>query len=215
MNPQNPSSPSAPGMTTGPSSPPEAPGKLTQAKQAISQTARDAATRVKTAAGDATARARAEAERLAAEKKEAAASRVGGYSSALHESARNLEEQDPNIAYFTHQAADRLQGVADYIRNRDFSSLREDCSGIARRHPAAFYGGLFFAGLLVGNMMKATARPRSSDSSFAYDDSEWRDRSSEFDAPGLGDELPMSTSPVASPGTSSTAPAPGPFGVNP
>lgn len=172
----------------------DTPGKLTQAKQAIGQTARDAATKVKSVASDAASRARTEAERLASEKKEAAASRVGGYSDALHESARSLEEKDPNIAWFTHQAAERIQGVADYLRNRDFTALREDCCGMARRHPAAFFGGLFVAGLLVGNMMKATARPRDEDS-FDYDDADWRNDTANY-SPELQDELPMSTSPL-------------------
>lgn len=174
-------------------------GKLTQAKQAISQTAREAATKVKTAASDAASRAREEAERLAMEKREAAASRVGGYSNALHDSARSLEEKDPNIAYFAHQAADKIQGLADYIRNRDFAALRNDCADFSRRHPAMFFGGLFVAGLLVGNMMKATARPRSEeDGSFDYDETDWRAQASNLEDTMTQNELPMSTSPLPS-----------------
>lgn len=174
----------------------ETSGKIGQAKQAISQTARDAASKVKTVAADTAARAKSEAERLATEKKEAAASRVGGYSNALHESARSFEEQDPNIAWFTHQAADRLQGVADYIRNRDFTTLREDCCGVARRHPTAFFGGLFVAGLLIGNMMKATARPRNE--GFDFDDEDWRSQANDYSTESSQDELPMSSSPMPS-----------------
>lgn len=175
-------------------------GKLTQAKQAIAQTARDATEKVKSVASDTASKARTEAERLATEKKETAASRVGGYSSALHESARSLEEQDPNIAWFTHRAADRLQGVADYIRTRDFTALREDCAGVARRHPAVFFGGMFVAGLLLGNMMKATARPRNENGdAFDYDDSDWRSQARDYSTESsMQDELPMSTSPTPS-----------------
>jgi hypothetical protein len=175
-------------------------GKLSQAKQAISQTARDAASKVKSVAGDATSRAKTEAERLVTEKKEFAASRVGGYSNALHESARSLEQQDPNIAFFTHQAADRLQGVADYIRNRDFTSLREDCCSFSRQHPAAFFGGMFVAGLLLGNMMKATARPRQDDNeSTDFDDTDWRTQAGDFSTQSsMQEDLPMSTSPLPS-----------------
>jgi hypothetical protein len=194
MNPQYPTSPSVSGGTDIAGSSTDQSGKLTQAKQAVSQSARDAASKVKTAASDAASRVRSEAERMASEKKEYAASRVGGYSNALHESARSFEEQDPNIAYFTHQAADRLQGVADYIRSRDFGGLRDDCAGVARRHPAAFFGGLFFAGLLVGNLLKATARPRNQ---FSYDDEDWRSQSNGFADSGPTEELPMSSSPIA------------------
>ncbi len=191
MNPQIPATPSASG-STGTASPPDHFGKLTQAKEAIAQTARDAAAKLRSAAGDATSVAREEASRLAAEKKAAAAARVGGYSAALHESARSLEEQDPNIAYFTHRAADKLQGVADYLRARDFGMLREDCGHFARRHPAVFYGGLFFAGLLAGNLLKATAHPRSDSS--PYDDDDWRDRVADPEDPRMFDELPAPAS---------------------
>lgn len=200
MNPQNPTTPSAPGGTGTFGSSTESSGKLTQAKQAITQTARDTAAKVKTAAADTASKARTEAERLATEKKETAADRIGGYSSAIHESARSLEEQDPNIAWFTHQAADRIQRVADYIRSRDFSGLREDCSGVARQHPAAFFGGMFVAGLLIGNMMKATARPRREDDSSHDYDADWRSQSGSYATePTTQEELPMTSSPMSPP----------------
>lgn len=196
MNPQNSPISSAPGATGSGGSSTENSGKLQQAKQAISQTA----SKVKEAAADTASRAKTEAERLATEKKETAANRVGGYSSALHESARSFEEKDPNIAWFTHQAADRLQGVADYLRQRDFAALREDCCGVARRHPAAFFGGMFVAGLLIGNMLKATARPRNqNDGSLEFDDRDWRAGEKNYaNEPSLQDELPMSSSPTPS-----------------
>ncbi|MES2694960.1 MAG: hypothetical protein V4773_15925, partial [Verrucomicrobiota bacterium] len=150
MNPQNSLTPATPGAAD-PGSP------VAQAKQS----ARDVAAKVKTAAADTVARAKTEAGRYAGEKKEAAAERLGGYSSSIHDTARGLEEKDPNIAWFTHQAADKVQGVADYLRDRDFDTLRADCESVARRHPVAFFGGLFVAGLVLGNMLKATSRTRS------------------------------------------------------
>lgn len=144
-------------------------GTLSQAKQTVAQTARDTAAKIKTTASDTAARAKEEAQRLVQEKKETAANRVGGYSSALHESAKTFEEQDPNIAWFAHQAADRLQSVADYVRNRDFAALRQDAEGLARRHPAAFFGGLFVAGLVLGSVLTASRR-NTEDDSFATND---------------------------------------------
>lgn len=139
-------------------------GTLAQAKQNVTQTARDTAAKIKSVAGETAARARQEVGRMAQDKKETAANRVGGYGSALHNTAKSLEEQDPNIAWFAHQAADRLEGVANYVRSRDFAGLRTDAEGVARRHPAAFFGGLFVAGLVLGNVLKASQRKaRTSD----------------------------------------------------
>ncbi len=133
-------------------------GTLADTKNKLTTTARDAAAKVKLAVAGTATKAKDQASHLATEKKEAASARLGGYSSALHDSARTLEEKDPNIAWFTHRAADQLQGVADYLRTRDFPGLRDDCEGIARRHPAAFFGGLFVAGLILGNVVKASRR---------------------------------------------------------
>lgn len=132
-------------------------GGLAGATQRIKSTARETADHVKQAASSTVARAKEEAGKIASDKRRVAAERIGGYSSAIHDSAKSLEEKDPNIAWFTHRAADRLQSVADYMRERDLRGLRSDAEGIARRHPAAFFGGLFVAGLLVGNLLKASA----------------------------------------------------------
>jgi hypothetical protein len=138
-------------------------GTLAQAKQSIADGAREATAKVKSAVSNTAARAKAEAERVATEKKTTAADRLGGYSSAIHDSARALEDKDPNIAWFTHRAAERLEGVADYMRTRDFNALRADAEGFARRHPAVFFGGLFFAGLMLGNVVKAGRRSSAED----------------------------------------------------
>ena len=138
-------------------------GTIAQAKQQITDTARDTAARIKSAASDTAARAKSEAQRLASETKEDTANRIRGYSSAMHESAKSLEDQDPNIAWATHRVADRIQGVADYVRESDFDTLRRDAESIARRHPVAFFGGLFIAGLVVGNLLKAHSSAAETD----------------------------------------------------
>lgn len=137
-------------------------GTLAQAKQTVSQTARDTAAKIKTTASETASRAKEETQRIAQQKKETAARRVDSYGSALHESAKSLEADDPNIAWFTHRAADRLQGVADYVRSRDFTALRHDTESLARRHPAAFFGGMFLAGLVLGSVLTASRRDTDS-----------------------------------------------------
>lgn len=179
-------------------------GTLAGTKTAITQTARDAASKVKSVASNTATRAKEEAERLASEKKDQTAERIGGYSSAIRESARSLEEQDPNIAWFTHRAADRLQGVADYVRTRDFGALRQDAEGIARRHPAAFFGGMFLAGLVLGNIVKASQRKLDEDR-YGYDEEpDWM-RESNPNEDMMQEELPMSSSPISS--TPTTTPS--------
>ena len=145
-------------------------GTLTQAKQSITTTARDTASRIKSAASETATRAKDEAQRFASETKEQTAARIGGYSNSLHESAKSFEQQDPNIAWAAHQLADKVQGAADYIRTSDLNDLRNDVETWARRHPLAFFGGLFVGGLVIGNLLKARQPNRYESEDFS---SQW------------------------------------------
>lgn len=148
--------------SSNPSGPSTSPNTSTSAGggtlSAVAQNARDAAAKVKSATAETVHRAAATAETLASEKKDEAAMRVDSYSNAIHESARSLEEQDPNLAWLTHRAADRLQGIANYVRERDFRTLRSDAENLARRHPAVFFGGMCLAGFVLGSALKASQR---------------------------------------------------------
>jgi hypothetical protein len=158
MNPQKSPTPSAPAGDTGGGGISESGSTLTDVKNKVGETAKDAAAKVKSAASQTVAKAKDQAEQIVSDKKETAANRIGSYSSAIHESARSLEEQDPNIAWFTHRAANKMQDVADYVRTRDLSMLRDDAANLARRHPAAYFGGMFIAGLVLGNLVKSSQR---------------------------------------------------------
>jgi hypothetical protein len=190
MNPQN--SPNPSGATGGESpggSAAEATGTLSETKSRITQTARETASKVKGAASNTALRAKEEAQRFAAEKKETTANRITSYSSAIHDTARSLEEQDPNIAWFTHRTADRLQDIADYVRNRDFATLRHDAEDMARRHPAMFFGGMFLAGLVVGNIVKASRRNVEADNDYTRGGDYETDWSQGADETGMQPEL--------------------------
>lgn len=159
MNPQNPSQPPPP-FGTGQSesvSSSDRSGSISGAKQKAAEAARSAADQVKSKASDSMSRAKGQAIDLVGDRKRQAADRLGRVSTAIHDSANTVEDDDPNIAYYTHRIADRLDSVAEYVRNHDLNGLMEDASGIARRHPTAFLGGMFVAGLLLGNMVKASA----------------------------------------------------------
>lgn len=158
MNPNSPQNPtSASGAETALSES-QAVGDRSTPKQKIRATAQQASEQIKRAATNAATQVRDEAQHIAAARKDQAASRLDSYGSAAHRSAQELERDDPNIAWLAHRAADQLQGAANYVRSRDFNSLRSDAEGWARNHPAVFFGGLFAAGLVLGNVLKASGR---------------------------------------------------------
>ena len=119
---------------------------------------REAAGKAKRAGRGALSQAREEVARVAGEQKDNAADRIGSYSSAFRESVKSIEQEDPNVAYFANQAADQIESVASYIRDSDFNRLRRDAEGLARRHPALFMGGMLVAGLVLGNLAKASGQ---------------------------------------------------------
>jgi len=185
MNELNPSEPQFTGSE--PSSPEQGAAKsavaskLTEAKQTIQDSARRAKETVKTSVTEASTRLKQQAGETVEQKKREASDRLRGYSSAIHESAQSLENEDPNIAHFTHQAADKLQGVADYVRDSDFRSLKTDAENLARRHPVAFFGGLFIGGLVIGNLLKASGQQNSSGATSSSDDSAFDEGHSDYD----------------------------------
>lgn len=158
MNPSNSQSPQSTEASTAENAGRESGGGVATAKQKIQDATRNTVNQIKTTAADAAGRVKEQAAGIAEEQKTGVADRIGSYSTAVHKSAESLERDDPNIAWLTHQAADRLSSIAEYVRGRDFNELKSDAENIARRHPAAFFGGLFVAGLVVGNLLKATGR---------------------------------------------------------
>ncbi len=119
---------------------------FSEVKQTIQRTARETADEVKE-----------QAAALASQRKSGLADQIDEFSSEADKRAESWEERDPNIAWATHQVADRLKRASEYVRERDLAEIKKDAAELARRHPALFFGGLFLAGVVVGNLLKASA----------------------------------------------------------
>jgi hypothetical protein len=167
----------------------------TESRSSVAQTAKEAKAKIGSAATEAATKVKEGAEKMVSDKKETVAERVGAYGSALHDSAKSFEQQDPNIAWLTHRAAEKLEGVANYVRDRDFTGLRDDAADLARRHPAAFFGGMCIAGLVLGSVIRA-ARSASQESEYETDDSDYPNYMSENREPVSSSSF--ATSPTAS-----------------
>jgi hypothetical protein len=152
----------------------------------MAKTAREAAAKIAPAAAETAARVKESAEKIATDQKENAADRVAAYGSAIHESASSLEQQDPNIAWLTHRAADRLESIASYVRTRDFRGLRDDAEDLARRHPVAFFGGMCVAGFVLGSVIRAT-RSSSTESQTEDESSDYPNYAGEESGPSFED----------------------------
>ncbi len=128
------------------------PGGIGQKAQEAAHAAADT---IKARAAEAGARVKETANEMMEERRGQVADRIGGMGSALEETARSVESDDPNIAWLTNQASSRLQQAAEYIRSSSWQRLRDDSASFAHRHPVAFFGGMFALGAAAGALIKA------------------------------------------------------------
>jgi len=106
-------------------------------------------------AGDQAAR---QARSLAEQQKEAGAEQLGGMAQAIHDAARELEDQMPQAARFVQDAATKLEGAADALRERSVDDLLATFGRFARTQPLAFFGGAVLAGFAVSRFLKSSGQ---------------------------------------------------------
>ena len=100
---------------------------------------------------------REEAERLFDEQKGKAASKVTRYGKAIHQTAHALHAvKADGLAEYVDSAAGAVEGLKDYLEERNLAQVLEDAGEVARRHPGMVIGGMFLTGLALGRFLKAS-----------------------------------------------------------
>jgi hypothetical protein len=96
--------------------------------------------------------------------------RIQRVGDLLRGASEQLRHEDETVARYMDVASVRVERVAQYINNADFSSLADDINRFARERPAWVIGGSFLAGLAIARFLKSTApsTERRSSESFAY-----------------------------------------------
>lgn len=132
--------------------------QATDLKQSVGQEAAQASRQVRRSATEAAKRLREEGMAVFSRQRSAAAEELTHLRDALEAASEKLSEQDDHrIADLTQVAADRLDAVAEYLRERDLGTLASDLSQAARRRPVLFYGGLFAVGVAASRFFKASS----------------------------------------------------------
>lgn len=138
-----------------------------QAREAaarVSSGAKDLGQQAKAQAGDVARSLKERGQTMFSERKNWAAEELSHFNSAARQAAAKLrEEDDHNVAEYAEAMADQLDGVVNYLRDRDLNSLLSDTEDLARQRPALFFGGLFVVGLAAARFLKASRKPRSQD----------------------------------------------------
>lgn len=114
--------------------------------------------------------AAAEAAKLADQARERATSYVSGQKSraadsiaklagAMLQAAHTLDEEgEMAVGRYALSAAQRMDGMARYVRDADMRRFASDAKAFARRHPAVFIGGTFLAGVALARFLKSSRR---------------------------------------------------------
>jgi hypothetical protein len=128
-----------------------------QGKDDLKQSLREAGDQIKSKSKEAASQVKEQSGKYFDQGKTRTADCMGRFSETLRSTADRFEsEQDPNIAHYTRLVAGKLDDAASYVRQRDFSGLRQDTEDLARQHPVLFFGGLFALGLATARFLKAS-----------------------------------------------------------
>lgn len=138
--------------------------------------------------------------------RERAASAVGGVAGALHRAASDLNAENETMGRYTDMAAERLDEVANYLRDTDWNSVIEGAEDFARRQPAWFIGGAVAAGFLIARAVKNSGGAGRADTA-----SEWNRRMAASSAVGYGIGAEAGVAPAGPAATPPISSAGGPF----
>lgn len=130
-----------------------------QAKQKVSEGGHQAEQK----AAPAIDQAKQQASSQAASQKQRAAHSLENMAQAIRHSSDELRNQDqPSMAHYTDKAAQQIERVSSYIKDKSLSDLMGDAERYARREPALFLGGAFLLGLLGARFLKSSSHPQQS-----------------------------------------------------
>jgi hypothetical protein len=131
-------------------------------KEGLVSGAHDISAEVKHIAGDVAGEAKKAAESKIGAGKDFAAEQLGAVAYALRHAGEQLRSEESGITEYVEKAASSVDSVSHYLQTRTLSQLIGDVEGYARREPAVFLGGAFFAGLLGGRFLKSATPSRTS-----------------------------------------------------
>jgi len=144
-----------------------------QDTQGIKEQAKGLASDAKNEALGMAEQAKSHVQNLVGERKDRAAEQVSNFAGSLRDAARKLEEGDGGasaLGRYATTAADQVERVSQYLRDRDLNSFVRDAETFARRHPDVFLGGTFIAGLILARFFKASDRRNEGD----YNETAWQ-----------------------------------------
>jgi hypothetical protein len=136
--------------------------KIETLKSAAQEQGGAAVEEIKTVAQSATRQAQEAGRDFILDQKENLAQKVDQYTEAMRAACEKLRSEEGNVLLGpAEKAADQLQRMSGYLREKQPADLLDDLEVYARRRPEVVFGGLFVVGLAAARFFKASRkRPR-------------------------------------------------------
>ena len=131
------------------------PGTVQQMKEQAKSLAHDAKEEVSNVAGQ----ARDQVQGLVSQQKTRVADQLGSLAGALRDTGNQLGQKQSHLldlGGYAGKAADKVDRLSSYLRDRELGEVVRDAETFARRRPELFLGGTFLAGLLLARFLKAS-----------------------------------------------------------
>ncbi|CBS90087.1 hypothetical protein [Azospirillum lipoferum] len=139
--------------STTANTPPGGRGSVDDIKKSVNHAADDAMETGHETLGQAQGRIRS----LLEQQTGRAADQLGGVANALHKAAEQLNQENGGVvADYAVQAADRVERVADMLRDATVDDIVGEVEGFARRQPEVFIGAAFAVGFLAARFIKSS-----------------------------------------------------------
>ena len=166
--PREPASDPFPGSTETSRVVDEARSEMEKLKESARQEGSAAVDQIKTAAQSAVRNAQETGQSFVKNQTENLAGRFSEYANAVQSMSEKLRGEDDNIlAGPAEKAAESLNRISDYLREKQPAEVLDDLESLARRRPELVFGGLFVLGFAAARFLKASRRQSGRESSMA------------------------------------------------
>ena len=104
--------------------------------------------------------ARDRVQSFAQRQKSLGAQQIDSVARAAQRVAQEVEDEMPGVARSVRSAAGRLDAASSSLRDQSVEELLQNVGDLARKRPAAFFGGAVLAGFALSRFLKASAANR-------------------------------------------------------
>jgi ElaB/YqjD/DUF883 family membrane-anchored ribosome-binding protein len=113
-------------------------------------------------AGDAIEKVGEQAKQTATTQKERIVGGLDATAHAIRETGQSVRQQQPMVAEYADKAAEGVERVSGYLRERDVDEVIQDVQDYARRNKGIFIGGTLLLGFMAARLIKAGGRRQQS-----------------------------------------------------